>query len=107
MEKIDDPGNCWKELDYTVCSVHSRFGLEETGTDGAHPSPRWTIVISTSSGHATGRLLLKRPGYELDIESNRSIVEAEERICFFEINSSPDRLDLSARECSNGPASRP
>ena len=45
-------------------------------------------------GHATGRLLLKRPGYEIDIE--RVIEHARQAGCFFEINSSPDRLDLSA-----------
>ena len=45
-------------------------------------------------GHATGRLLLKRPGYELDIE--RIVDHAKQTGCFFEINSSPDRLDLSA-----------
>jgi DNA polymerase (family 10) len=45
-------------------------------------------------GHATGRLLMKRPGYELDIE--RIITHAKERGCFFELNSSPDRLDVSA-----------
>ena len=45
-------------------------------------------------GHATGRLLLKRPGYEIDID--RIIEHARQNGCFFEINSSPDRLDLSA-----------
>ena len=45
-------------------------------------------------GHATGRLLLKRPGYELDL--GRIIEQARKNGCFFEINSSPDRLDLSA-----------
>jgi DNA polymerase (family 10) len=44
-------------------------------------------------GHATGRLLLKREGYEIDID--RIIRHAKENGCFFEINSSPDRLDLS------------
>ena len=48
----------------------------------------------TILGHATGRLLLKRPGYDLDI--GRIIAHAKENGCFFEINSSPDRLDLSA-----------
>jgi DNA polymerase (family 10) len=48
----------------------------------------------TILGHATGRLLLKRPGYELDFD--RIIRHAKERGCFFELNSSPDRLDLSA-----------
>jgi DNA polymerase (family 10) len=45
-------------------------------------------------GHATGRVLLKRPGYEIDIE--RVVEHARQAGCFFEINSSPDRLDLSA-----------
>jgi DNA polymerase (family X) len=45
-------------------------------------------------GHATGRLLLKRQGYELDL--GRIISHAKQNKCFFEINSSPDRLDLSA-----------
>jgi len=45
-------------------------------------------------GHATGRLLLKRPGYEIDID--RVVDHARRNGCFFEINSSPDRLDLSA-----------
>jgi len=45
-------------------------------------------------GHATGRLLLKRPGYEIDMQ--RVIAHAKQNGCFFEINSSPDRLDLSA-----------
>src|SRR5262249_8437307 len=45
-------------------------------------------------GHATGRLLLKRPGYEIDVE--RVVEHARVNGCYFEINSSPDRLDLSA-----------
>jgi DNA polymerase (family 10) len=45
-------------------------------------------------GHATGRLLLTRPGYELDMD--RLIGHARHNACFFEINSSPNRLDLSA-----------
>jgi len=44
-------------------------------------------------GHATGRLLLKREGYEIDVE--RVLRHAKEVGCHVEINSSPDRLDLS------------
>jgi DNA polymerase (family 10) len=44
-------------------------------------------------GHATGRLLLKREGYAPDI--GRLIKHAKQCGCYFEINSSPDRLDLS------------
>lgn len=48
----------------------------------------------TILGHAAGRLLLKRPGYDIDIRRVISHVKANG--CFFEINSSQDRLDLSA-----------
>src|SRR5215207_1057291 len=81
-----------KELDFTICSIHSRFGRDKQQQTErimrAMDNPYFTIL-----GHATGRLLLKRQGYELDIE--RIIAHAKDRGCFFEINSSPDRLDLS------------
>ena len=37
---------------------------------------------------------MKRPGYEIDID--RIILHAKRNGCLFEINCSPDRLDLSA-----------
>ena len=75
---------------YTVCSIHSRFGLgrkEQTECVMRAMDNRYFNIL----GHATGRLLLKRPGYELEME--RIIGHARENSCFFEINSSPDRLD--------------
>ena len=47
----------------------------------------------TILGHATGRLLLKRTGYEIDPPF---IDCAKQNKCFFEVNCSPDRLDLPA-----------
>ena len=90
---LDYPDEILKELDYTVCSVHSRFGLgkqEQTERILRAMDNRYFNIL----GHATGRLLLKRPGYELDMD--RIIHHAKQKGCFFEINSSPDRLDLSA-----------
>ena len=55
-------------------------------------------------GHATGRLLLKRPGYELDIE--RLVDHAKQVGCFFEINSNPNRLDLLRRSRAAGERAR-
>jgi DNA polymerase (family 10) len=90
---LDYPDELLAELDYTVCSIHSRFALgQEAQTERilrAMDNRRFNIL-----GHATGRLLLKRPGYEIDID--RLISHAKETGCFFEINSSPDRLDLPA-----------
>ena len=91
---LDYPDDLLRELDYTVCSIHSRFGLNrEQQTERvmrAMDNRSFNIL-----GHATGRLLLKRPGYELDM--GRIIEHARKHGCFFEINSSPDRLDLSAQ----------
>jgi DNA polymerase (family 10) len=90
---LDYPDDLLSELDYTVCSIHSRFALgKDTQTDRilrAMDNRYFNIL-----GHATGRLLLKRPGYEIDVD--RIITRARQAGCFFEINSSPDRLDLSA-----------
>jgi DNA polymerase (family 10) len=90
---LDYPNDLLKELDYTVCSVHSRFALrkqQQTERILHAMDNRYFNIL----GHATGRLLLKRPGYELDMD--RLIAHAKRNGCFFEINSSPDRLDLSA-----------
>jgi len=90
---LDYPDEILRELDYTVCSIHSRFAMnKEQQTERilrAMDNRHFNIL-----GHATGRLLLKRPGYEIDIE--RVIRHAKENGCFFELNSSPDRLDVSA-----------
>jgi DNA polymerase (family 10) len=90
---LDLPDEVLAELDYTVCSIHSRFAMDrEKQTERilrAMDNRYFTIL-----GHATGRLLLKRPGYELDFE--RIVLHAKDQGRFFELNSSPDRLDLSA-----------
>jgi DNA polymerase (family 10) len=90
--ELDYSNAMLKELDFTICSIHSRFGRDKQQQTErimrAMDNPYFTIL-----GHATGRLLLKREGYDLDIE--RIIAHAKDRSCFFEINSSPDRLDLS------------
>jgi DNA polymerase (family 10) len=90
---LDYPDELLRELDYTVCSIHSRFGLgrqEQTDRILRAMDNRYFTIL----GHATGRLLLKRPGYDLDFE--RVIEQAKQSGCFFELNSSPDRLDISA-----------
>ncbi|HET9218033.1 MAG TPA: PHP domain-containing protein [Terriglobia bacterium] len=90
---LDYPDDVLKELDYTICSIHSRFGLNreaQTTRIRRAMDNRYFKIL----GHATGRLLLKRPGYEIDID--RVVEHARTSGCFFELNSSPDRLDLSA-----------
>ncbi|HUQ91763.1 MAG TPA: PHP domain-containing protein [Bryobacteraceae bacterium] len=90
---LDYPDVLLRELDYTVCSIHSQFQLPKAAQTSrmmrAMDNRYCTIV-----GHAAGRLLLRRPGYEVDI--GRVIEHAKKNGCFFEINSNPNRLDLSA-----------
>jgi DNA polymerase (family 10) len=98
---LDYPDELLQELDYTVCSIHSRFGLgkaEQTERILRAMDNRYFHIL----GHATGRLLLKRPGYEIDLD--RVIAQACQNRCYFEINSSPDRLDLSAEHARQAAA---
>jgi DNA polymerase (family 10) len=98
---LDYPDDLLKELDYTVCSIHSRFGLskvQQTERVMRAMDSRYFNIL----GHATGRLLLKRSGYEVDMD--RLVEHARIRRCFFEVNSSPDRLDLSAENARKAAA---
>lgn len=93
---LDLPDDVLKELDFTVCSVHSDFRLDRNrqterilrGMD----NPYFTIL-----GHPSGRLLNQRPAYEVDLE--RLISAAAEKKCFMELNAHPDRLDLNDAYC--------
>ncbi len=83
-----------ERFDMIVASVHSAFQLsKEAQTERiirAIRSPYTTIV-----GHPTGRLLLSRKGYELDIEA---ILEAAaEHGTIIELNANPHRFDLDWR----------
>jgi DNA polymerase (family 10) len=79
------------ELDLVIGSVHSFFSIEaEEMTD------RLLHVLDSPSlrilGHITGRLLLSRESYPFDFE--RVSARAAEKRVWFEINASPERLDL-------------
>ncbi|MFL6464935.1 MAG: DNA polymerase/3'-5' exonuclease PolX [Bryobacteraceae bacterium] len=82
------------ELDLVIGSVHSYFNLEKSEmTDRllrALQSPSLKIF-----GHGTGRILLQREGYSYDFEHIAG--KAAERGVAFEINASPERLDLSGQ----------
>lgn len=92
---LDYPDDVLAELDYVVGSVHSGFRLSrEVMTERivrAVRHPRLTIL-----GHATGRLLLRREGYDVDVDA--VIAAAAETGTIIEINASPRRLDLDWRD---------
>ncbi|MGC4082425.1 MAG: DNA polymerase/3'-5' exonuclease PolX [Vicinamibacterales bacterium] len=89
MDLADD---CLAQLDIVIASVHSAFTQDrQQMTDRilrAIENPHVDVI-----GHPTGRLLLKRSPYALDIEA---IIEAAARHgVALEINSQLDRLDLN------------
>src|SRR5438067_6043073 len=82
------------ELDFVVASVHSTFNLSE-----AEMTKRVIRAISnpfvTMLAHPTGRLLLKREGYAIDIPA--VLDAAAETDTWIELNAAPKRLDLDWR----------
>lgn len=83
-----------QRFDFVIASVHSQFRMDRESMTKrmvkAMDHPSTTIL-----GHATGRLLLSRKGYEVDME--RILDKAAERGTILEINANPHRLDLDWR----------
>lgn len=88
---LDYPDDVLEGFDYVVASVHSSFGLSrEAMTDRIVRAIEHPLV--TMLGHPTGRLLLTRDQYEVDLD--RVIAAAADRGVIIEINANPHRLDL-------------
>jgi DNA polymerase (family X) len=81
-------------FDFVIGSIHSRFAMTEAEMTArilrALDSPSLTIL-----GHPTGRLLLSRKAYPLDLES--VFAKAARNGVALEINADPHRLDLDWR----------
>jgi DNA polymerase (family X) len=91
---LDYPDEVLAGFDFVVASVHGQFRLDKTKQTErilrAVANPFTTIL-----GHMTGRQLLRRPGYEVDIDK---ILQACARHgVAVEINANPWRLDLDWR----------
>lgn len=83
-----------ERLDYVVASVHSSFSQSEDEMTQrvirAIESPSVTML-----GHPTGRLLLRREGYQINIP--KVIDAAIANRVIIEINANPQRLDMDWR----------
>ena len=93
---MDYPDDILASFDFVIASVHSRFNLSEE--DQTRRLCRaLTNPYVTMLGHATGRLLLSRDGYRVDM---RKIIDtAAEQDKLIEINASRHRLELDWRWC--------
>ncbi len=93
---LDYPDDVLARFDFVIGSVHSRFNLPEeeqtTRVVKALANPYLTML-----GHPTGRLLLSRDGYRIDMK--RVIDAAREHGKIVEVNANPHRLDLDWRLC--------
>ena len=86
---LDFDDDVLEELDIVIGSVHSNFKLERD-----KQSERIIRAIKNEKvdiiGHLSGRLLNRRPGYELDRENTGAAARTNNS----EINAHPDRLDI-------------
>jgi DNA polymerase (family X) len=89
---LDYPDDLLAELDWVVASVHTAFRMggkkmtERVLTAIEHP-------LVDCIGHLTGRMLLRREPYDIDVER---VAEAAARTgTMLEINGNPNRRDLS------------
>jgi DNA polymerase (family 10) len=94
--RVDYDEELLGRFDYVIGSVHSRFGMEEREMTErvlrALDDPHLTVL-----GHPTGRLLLTREPYAIDMEA--VIEKAAEVGASIELNADPHRLDLDWRLC--------
>ena len=91
---LDYPEDILKIFDFVIASVHSQFTMNEEEMTSriikAIENPFTTML-----GHPTGRLLLAREAYPVNISA---IIEAARKHrVIIELNSHPHRLDLDWR----------
>ena len=88
---LDYDDETLQSFDYVVASVHTGFNMSSEEMTArickalAHPA-------TTMLGHATGRLLLRRDGYKVDLD--QVLKAAAKHGKMIEINAHPVRLDL-------------
>jgi DNA polymerase (family X) len=81
-----------EQMDIVIASVHSQFNQDRAAMTErllkAIANPNTSLI-----GHPTGRLLLRRDAYQFDLDA--VLKAAAKHKVAMELNSYPDRLDLS------------
>lgn len=94
--RVDYDAQFLDRFDFVIASIHSRYGMDERQmTDRvlkALDDPHITIL-----GHPTGRLLLTREPYAIDM---RAVIEKAGAVgVAIELNADPHRVDIDWRMC--------
>jgi DNA polymerase (family X) len=94
--RLDYDSEILDQLDFVIGSIHSRFSMDGDAMTKrvltALDDPHLTILA-----HPTGRLLLSREPYALDVEA---VLEKAAAVgAAVELNADPHRLDLDWRYC--------
>jgi len=87
--RLDYPDKVLERLDLVVASIHQAFSHQATERICAAIAHPLVHLIA----HPSGRLIGKRPGYDVDLE--KVIAGAARHGKMLEINAYPGRLDLS------------
>lgn len=95
---LDYPDSVLASFDFVIAAIHSSFNM---------PEKEMTARICTGLknpyvnmlAHPTGRLLLSREGYKVDM--HKVIDSAAKHGVDIEINANPNRLDLDWRLCKH------
>jgi DNA polymerase (family 10) len=94
--RLDFDDETLASFDYVVASVHSQFNQAPAEITAriirAVSHPRVTML-----GHATGRMILRRDGYKVDLEA--VLKAAAKHGTMIEINAHPQRLDIDWVHC--------
>ena len=94
--RLDYDAETLDRLDYVIGSIHSRFSMDgdamTTRVLAAMDDPHLTILA-----HPTGRLLLSREPYAINVEA--VLEKAADVGVAVELNADPHRLDLDWRYC--------
>lgn len=88
---LDMPDRYLARLDWVMASVHSSFNLDRESMTRRIVKAMANPYVN-AIGHPSGRLLQRRPGYDLDWD--KLFAAARDHEVAVEINSSPDRLDI-------------
>ena len=91
---LDYPDEILAEFDFVIASVHSAFRQSEADMTRRIKRAMENKFV-TMLGHPTGRILLARQGYDVDLTA--VIRAAGETGTIMEINANPYRLDLDWR----------